>query len=183
MCRHPPGFRRFFGRLENATPARDHRQAVGNHHMVERLDAEQGLRIERCSIAMCDADLTVETSTLDCRDCGRQHFRRNIDTEKSRVRIKPGGEHKVSAGSAPYFQHACAGGRLQAGDQTIPAEQAISPCAIVDVALPAVHPVHSARRFDRPRGIRADISGIRRHPSTSYRLQSFTSCNVRTTGV
>lgn len=151
--------------------------------MVERLDAEQGLRIERCSIAMCDADLTVETSTLDCRDCGRQHFRRNIDTEKSRVRIKPGGENKVSAGSAPYFQHACAGGRLQAGDQTIPAEQAISPCAIVDVALPAVHPVHSARRFDRPRGIRADISGIRRHPSTSYRLQSFTSCNVRTTGV
>jgi len=61
--------------------------------------------------------------------------------------------------SATYFD--TAGGRLQAGDQLIPAQQVISPRAIVDVALPAIHLVHAAGCLDWPRGVRAELGGKR----------------------
>src|SRR3984893_4441741 len=42
--------------LDDATPVRDHRQAVGNQYVIERGDAEQEIRVEPGCIAMRDAN-------------------------------------------------------------------------------------------------------------------------------
>jgi hypothetical protein len=134
--------------------------------VLERPDTKQGPRIECRSIAMCDANSILKAAPRNggYRRC--QHFRRNVDAEKSRLRIEPGREHQVSAGSAADLQHACAGAGPQACDQLVAAEQVISPCAVVDVALPAIHPVHATRGVNRPRGICANIGGISGHPGS-----------------
>src|SRR3984893_18429745 len=49
-------------RLDDATPVRDHRQAIGNQYVIERPDAEQEIRVEPGSIAMRDANSICEAA-------------------------------------------------------------------------------------------------------------------------
>ncbi len=51
-----------YGGIKNATPVRDHRQAVGNQYVIERPDAEQEIRVEAGSIAVRDADSICEAA-------------------------------------------------------------------------------------------------------------------------
>src|SRR5712671_1494469 len=49
-------------RLDDATPVRNHRQAVGNQYVIERPDTEQEIRVEPGSIAMRHANSICETA-------------------------------------------------------------------------------------------------------------------------
>ena len=134
-------------------PVRDHREAVGDHHMVEQADAEQELRIERRShrharresgwsdprremAVIAEVSISVETSMPNKRASG----------------IELGGQAPGSCRCRSRFparwrrRRAC-----RPADQLVAAEQIIPPRSVIDVTLPAVHPVHAAGRFGRPR--------------------------------
>src|SRR6266478_10213888 len=49
-------------RLDDATPVRDHRQAIGNQYVIERPDTEQVIRVEPGSIAMRNANSIGEAA-------------------------------------------------------------------------------------------------------------------------
>src|SRR5260370_17073513 len=94
-------------RLQNATPIRHHREAVGNEDVIERWAAEQYFGIERGSVAMYEAIPVRQAAPRNDSDRQHQPFRGNIYAEKSRVGIKPPGRHQVPAGPPPDFPPAC----------------------------------------------------------------------------
>jgi len=125
--------------------------------MVEARDLEHGGRVEAGGITMGDAHRTAQSGALDRRYRRGQHLRRDIEPEQRRTGVTPGGANEIAAGAAADFQHAGAGCGPQSVDQLITAEQVIAPRQVVDVALPAVHLVHAAGGFRRPRRFRAFV--------------------------
>ena len=73
-----------------------------------------------------------------------EHFSRDIETEKPRLRIAFGYQSQITPGAHPDFQHGPARRDIEFADQTVPPEQIIFAGKIIDMALDRILRIHGA---------------------------------------
>ena len=71
-----------------------------------------------------------------------EHLQRQVDAEQRRGGVTMRHRDQVARGAAADLQHAPPGGRREALDQPVSAQQVVFAAEIVDVALAAIDPVH-----------------------------------------
>jgi hypothetical protein len=112
--------------VERLAPGRNHGQRIGKENSVEACHPEQVGGAECCGVALRHADTLPETSTDDALPGGRQHLGGDIEAEQPRFRVALRRPDQVATGAASDFEDRTAPGRVQLGDEVVPAEQVVA---------------------------------------------------------